>query len=190
LKKTRRAFKFRLYPSSKQEGRMLRALEASRRLWNEALGHRKGRWEKEKKSTSYNFQASILTSEREHDTFLGDLYSQACQDVLRRLDRAFLAFFAHRSCYPRFKKQGQARSFTYPQAYHGSVKPDIVRKRLFLSGIGNVRTVFHRPIPKDSRLKLCTITREPDATWFASLTFRGGRPFAKSPRTHSASGES
>jgi putative transposase len=97
------------------------------------------------------------------------LYSQAGQDVLRRLDRAFNSFFAHRARYPRFKKLPKSGSFTYPQAYHGSVKPDVVRKRLFLSKVGNVRVVFHRPLPKDSELKTCTIVREPDGKWFASL---------------------
>ncbi len=165
------AFRFRLYPSSNQETRMLRSLEASRRLWNDALAHRKARWENGRKSTSYNLQASIFTSEREQDVLLGALYSQTGQDVLRRLDKAFKSFFANRSGYPKFKKFCEAGSFTYPQAYNGSVKPDIVRNRLFLSKIGNVRTVFHRPPLKDSRLKTCTVVREVDGKWFASLVF-------------------
>jgi putative transposase len=165
------AFRFRLYPSSRQAGEMLRALEASRRLWNDALAHRKARWEDGRQLKSYNLQASILTSEREQDTLLGGLYSQVGQDVLRRLDRAFKSFFAQRARYPRFKKFGQSGSFIYPQAYNGSVRPDEVRMRLYLSKIGNVKAVFHRSLPKDSRLKTCTVVREPDGRWFASLVF-------------------
>ena len=167
----RSAFRFRVYPSSNQEARMLCALEASRRLWNDALAHRKMRWEDEGQSTSYNLQASILTFEREEDALLGGLYSQICQDVLRRLDRAFKWFFALRARYPRFKKFSRSGSFTYPQAYNGSVKLDIARKRLFLSKIGNIRTVFHRSLPKDSRLKTCTVVRESDGKWFVALVF-------------------
>jgi putative transposase len=166
-----RAFRFRLYPSSVQEARMLLALEASRRLWNEALAHRKTRWENGRQSTSYNLQASLLTFEREEDALLGSLYSQTGQDVLRRLDRAFKSFFAHRARHPKFKKFSQSGSITYPQAYNGSVRPDIERKRLFLSKIGNIRAVFHRSLPTDSRLKTCTVIREPDGKWFASLVF-------------------
>ncbi len=150
---------------------MLRALEATRRLWNDALAHRKTRWENERQATSYDLQAWILTAEREQDALLGELYSQVGQDVLRRLDRAFTAFFQHRARCPRFKRFSQFGSFTYPQAYNGSVKPDVVRKRLFLSKIGNVPIVFHRPLPKDSRLKTCAVVREPDGKWFASLVF-------------------
>ncbi len=165
------AFRFRLYPSSKQSMRMLRALEASRGLWNDALAHRKSRWEQEKKSTSYQLQTSMLTLRRAEDPMLNELYSQAGQDVLRRLDKAFKAFFAHRASYPRFKKFRQSGSFTYPQAYKGCVSPDVVGKRLFISKIGNVRAVFHRPLPRYSRLKTCTVKREPDGKWFASLIF-------------------
>jgi putative transposase len=165
------AFRFRLYPNLGQEARMLRALEATRRLWNEALAHRKTRWENKRQATSYNLQAWILTAERAQDALLGELYSQVGQEVLRRLDMAFRSFFEHRARHPQFKKFSQFGSFTYPQAYNGSVKSDVVRKRLFLSKIGSVRAVFHRPLPKDSRLKTCNVTREADGKWFASLVF-------------------
>ncbi len=89
--------------------------------------------------------------------------------MLRRLDRAFKSFREGRVHYPRFKKLSQASSFTYPQSYNGSVKPDVARGKLFLSKVGNVSAVFHRPLPKDSQLKTCTIVREPDGEWFASL---------------------
>jgi len=165
------AFRFRLYPGRPQEARMLRALEATRRLWNDALAHRKTRWENERQATSYDLQAWILTAEREQDALLGELYSQVGQDVLRRLDRAFKRFFEGRAKYPRFKRFCESGSFAYPQAYNGSVKPDVARKRLFLSKIGNVPIVIHRPLPKDSRLKTCTVLREPGGRWFASLVF-------------------
>jgi putative transposase len=100
-----------------------------------------------------------------------DGFSQTLQDVLGRLDRAFRAFFEHRARYPRFKKFSQSGSFTYPQAYNGSAKPDALRKRLFLSKVGNVKAVFHRPLPKDTKLKTCTVVREVDGKWYACLVF-------------------
>jgi putative transposase len=154
-----------------QEARMLRMLEATRRLWNDALAHRRRRWEETRLSTSYSQQCAILTMERHGDYELRELYSQSAQDVLRRLARAFQSFFEHRGRYPRFKRFSQSGSFAYPQAYNGSVRPDAVRRRLYLSKIGNVPIVFHRHLPKDSMLKTCTVVREPDGKWFASLVF-------------------
>ena len=51
------------------------------------------------------------------------------------------------------------------------MKPDVVRRRLFLSKVGNVKAVFHRPLPKDARVKTCTVVREPDGEWYASLVY-------------------
>ncbi len=150
---------------------MLHTIETTRHLWNDALAHRKTKWESERMSTSYNMQASILTLQRDQNTELSTLHSQVGQDVLRRLDKAFRSFFAHRARYPRFKKRTIAGSFTYPQCYNGSVRPDTFRRRLYLSKIGNVKTVFHRPLPRDALLKTCTVTRETDGNWFASLVF-------------------
>src|SRR5712691_2273185 len=129
------SFRFRLYPNRKQEQRMLTMVEAGRRLWNDALAQRKRRWEEKRLSTSYGQQCWILTAERRVNPLFREFYSQAGQDILRRLDRAFAAFFEHRARYPRFKKFSQAGSFTYPQAYKGNVKLDVIRKRLFLSKV-------------------------------------------------------
>src|SRR5713226_2962053 len=102
------AFRFRLYPNRRQQRKLLRMIEAGRRLWNDALAHRKRRWEEERLSTSYSQQCAILTLDRRRDPLLGDLYSQAGQDMLKRLYMAFKAFFEHRAGYPRFKKFSQA----------------------------------------------------------------------------------
>ena len=164
------AFRFRLYPNSKQERRLLRMVEAGRRLWNDALAHRKRLWEEERLSTSYSQQCWIFTAERRADPLLGELYSQAGQEILKRLDKAFEAFFDGRSGYPKFKKYRTYGSFTYPQAYNGSVKLDTRRKRIFLSKVGNVRVIVHRQVPQ-GRIKTCTVRREPDGKWYACLVY-------------------
>ncbi len=168
------AFRFRLYPSRKQERKLLGMVEAGRRLWNDALAHRKRRWEEERLSTSYSQQCWILTAERQNDPSLEELYAQAGQETLRRLDRAFKAFFEGRARYPKFKRFSESGSFTYPQAYHGSVKPDAVWKRLFLSKVGNVRVVFHREMPRSAKLKTCTVVRERNGEWYVCLVFENG----------------
>ena len=120
------AFRFRLYPSHKQERKLLRMLEAGRRLWNDALAHRKRRWEEKQLSTSYSQQCLILTAERQANPLLGELYSQAGQEILRRLDTAFKAFFEHRARYPRFKRFSSRGRYLSPgvqrvgEARHGS----------------------------------------------------------------------
>lgn len=145
-------------------------LESCRRLWNIALADRKGAWEYKRLSTTYFQQCAMLTVEAKSDSALSGLYSQVGQGVLGRLDKAFKAFFEHKAGYPRFKKRSALGSFTYPRACNGSVKPDVTRKRLYLSKVGNVKTIFHRETPT-ARLKTCTVSKEPDGKWFASLVY-------------------
>jgi hypothetical protein len=47
------AFRFRLYPNRRQEQKLMMMIEAGRQLWNDALAHRKRRWEGKRLSTSY-----------------------------------------------------------------------------------------------------------------------------------------
>jgi len=155
---------------------MLNAIDTCRHLWNDALAHRKDRWQNGRKSTSYNHQQWIFTHERRANPELGAVHSQVAQDVLRRLDKAFQRFFKHQAEHPRFKRFTTSGSLTYPQCYNGSVRPDVLRRRLYISKIGNVKVVFHRPLPKDALLKTCAVIREPCGEWYASLVYEDIMP--------------
>jgi putative transposase len=165
------AFKFRLYPNRTQEERMVVAVEGCRRVWNMALEDRKARWQEERRSTTYWQQCLTLTAEAREDPGMRSLYMQTLQDTLRRVDRAFKKFFRGEGRFPRFKKHRGWGSFTYPQAYNGSVSLDPQRSRLSLSKIGDVEIIVHRPVSAAARLKTCTVKREPDGKWFACLVY-------------------
>jgi len=167
------AFKFRLYPNGKQEESMVKAVEGCRRFWNMALEDRMARWQGERRSTTYWQQCLTLTAEARENPAMRSMYMQTLQDVLRRVDRAFKKCFRGKGRLPRFKKHSGFGSFTYPQAYNGSVRLDLQRGRLSLSKVGNVKVVVHRPVPVAARLKTCTVKREPDGKWFACLVYEG-----------------
>jgi putative transposase len=93
-----------------------------------------------------------------------DIHSQVQQDVLKRLDKAFDAFFRRLKQgatpgYPRFKSGERYHSFTYPQDGY-----EIIGNRLRLSKIGHIKIKRHREIR--GKIKTCTIKREGDQ-WFA-----------------------
>lgn len=176
------AFKFRLYPNTNQTRRLARMIDASRLLWNAALEHRKERWNEHRLTTSYYQQCLVLTAERRANSLLGELYSQCAQDILRRLDKAFRAFFSGKAHYPKFKKFSESGSFTYPQAYkNGSVKLLSSQRKLFLGKVGNVRIVQHRSIPSDGKLKTCTVRKETDGKWYAILIYEIQEQAKRSP---------
>ena len=116
---TRRSvFKYRIYPTKPQveflEGQLREACE----LYNAALEERIGAWKICRKSISYYDQAKQLKFMRA-DGCLKIVNSSCSQDVLRRLDKAFTAFF--RRCkagqkpgFPRFRSRRRYDSITFP----------------------------------------------------------------------------
>ncbi|DBA35185.1 TPA_asm: transposase [Caudoviricetes sp. vir525] len=162
------AYKFRMYPNRQQQAQLDVTLETCRHLYNTALADRKKAYETEGISRSYEDQAAMLTVERKNGNFLG-IYAHCLQDVLRRLDKSFKAFFRRVKAgeepgYPRFKGKGWYKSFTYPDSKTG-YKLD--GSKLTLSKIGSIRIFKHREVK--GRIKTCTIKKDNLGHWYAIL---------------------
>jgi len=162
------AYKFRMYPTKQQEAQLDLTLDTCRHLYNLALADRKNAYENEGISRSYYDQARMLTVERENGNFTG-IYAHVLQDVLRRLDKSFKAFFrrvktGEKPGYPRFKGAGWYKSFTYPDA---GVGYKLEGSRLKLSKIGSIRIFKHREV--EGIVKTCTIKKDGLGRWFAIL---------------------
>jgi len=160
------AYKFRMYPNKQQEAVLDLTLEICRHLYNVALADRKNAYEVEGISRTYEDQAAMLTAEKKEGYFNG-VFSQVLQDVLRRLDKSFKAFFRRVKAgeepgYPRFKGQGWYKSFTYPQ-----VGFKLEGSKLALSKIGSIRIFKHREI--EGKIKTCTIKKDNLGHWYAIL---------------------
>ena len=162
----RTAYKFRMYPNRQQEGMLDLTLETCRHLYNLALADRKNAYENENISRSYEDQAAMLTVEKKNGNFK-IVFSQVLQDVLRRLDKSFKAFFRRVKAgdepgYPRFKGQGWYKSFTYPQAGF-----KLEGTKLILSKVGYIRIFKHRGV--EGKIKTCTIKKDKLGRWYAIL---------------------
>ena len=160
------AYKFRMYPNRQQEAQLDLNLETCRRLYNLALADRKYSYETEGTSRTYEDQAAMLVVEKKDGNFTC-VFSQVLQDVLRRLDKSFKAFFrrvknGEKPGYPRFKGVGWYKSFTYPQV---GFKLDC--SKLTLSKIGSIRIFKHREV--EGKIKTCTIKKDLLGHWYAIL---------------------
>ena len=160
------AYKFRMYPNKQQEVSLNLTLETCRHLYNLALADRKNAYETEGISRTYEDQAAMLVAEKKEGNFKG-VFSQVLQDVLRRLDKSFKAFFrrfkaGEKTGYPRFKGEGWYKSFTYPQA---GFKLD--GSKLTLSKISSIRIFKHRDVV--GKIKTCTIKKDNIGHWYAIL---------------------
>jgi putative transposase len=167
-----KTFKYRLYPTKRQIRLLESQLEECRWLWNTFLAERKQAWEERHESVTYTDQQDALPLlKRTVRPTLMDVHAQVVQDVARRLDKAFDHFFRRLKAgetpgYPRFKGRGRYASLTYPQWENG-VKLTANLKRLWLSKIGDVKLIYHRPL--QGIPKTATIRRTATGKWFVTI---------------------
>ncbi len=161
---SKQAYKFRLYPTRKQAQALTWTLERCRELYNAALQERRDAYRMAGKSITYYDQANQLPDIKEIREEYREIHSQVLQDVLRKADKAFKAFFAR--CkrgktpgYPRYKGRGHYESFTYPQVGFSFTHDN----RVCLSKIGSIKVKLHRSL--EGKIKTCTIKREGEH-WF------------------------
>lgn len=165
----KKALKYRLYPTKKQQRLLQEQLDECRWLYNHFLEERKNAWEKDKKSIGYFQQSKSIPILKKERPSLNKAYSQVLQNVADRMDKAFQNFFRRvkqgdKPGYPRFKSFGRYDSFTYKQAGSGW---KVEEKHLKLSKIGNIKIKLHRPMT--GTLKTCIIRRN-TGKWYACFS--------------------
>jgi putative transposase len=158
----RKAFKYRLYPTNEQEQALAETLNTHRHLYNRALAERKAACEERQESVSYGDQSAHLKIERATNTYLAATNFSSCQATLRRLDKAFQAFFRRRKSgeatgYPRFKGQNRFDTVEFP-AYGDGCKVD--GALVYFQHIGRVKIKLHRPV--EGTIKTVSFKREAD----------------------------
>ena len=166
-----RNFQYRIYPTSKQEKQMNSVLLVCMRLWNYFLDQRDTAYKTTKTSISCFTQIKEIPKLALKDPSIKEVYSQTMQEVPRRLDKAFQAFF--RRCklgevagFPRFKHKDRYNSFTYPQN-NGSFKITDSGK-IYLSKIGCVKIDYHREAV--GTWKTCTVKKTATGKWYVVIS--------------------
>jgi putative transposase len=155
----RKAFKYRLYPTKKQAALLDEQLAEACRLYNAAVQERRDAWKMRKTRITYYQQSKQLKDIRA----VGDLclanYT-SCQDVLRRVDKTFQAFFhrvkaRQKAGYPRFKSLTRFHSYTFPKYGNGCKLR--ANKKLYIMGVGELKIKLHRDVAGE--IKTVTLTK-------------------------------
>ena len=89
----RKAQKYRLYPTKAQAAQMAWTRETCRHVYNSLVNARKFQYEVSGKAPSWIEQKRSITAWKPNHPELSDVYSQVLQDVSKRVDLAFQAFF-------------------------------------------------------------------------------------------------
>lgn len=166
----RKTYKYRLYPTVAQTNALEEQLGEACRLYNAALQERRDAYRSTGVSLNYYDQANQLKDIRSSGD-LGLANFSASQDVLRRVDKTFQAFFrrvktgAEKPGYPRFKARRRFDSYTFPSWNDGCRLTDA--GRLYLQGVGHLKVKWHRPLV--GTVKTVTVKRQA-GKWFACFS--------------------
>jgi putative transposase len=156
----RKAFKFRLFTHANQERELDIALETHRRLYNTYLDYRELAYSQYGVTLSYVDCSRWFKHQRETNPYFARLNFSSAQATMRRLDKAFRAFFRRVKAgedpgYPRFKGRDRFDSIEFP-SYGDGVK--LIEGRLRVQNVGTIRIKMHRPLA--GKIKTVTLKRE------------------------------
>jgi putative transposase len=158
----KKAFKFRIYPNSKQQAELARQFGHTRFVYNHYRAVREGFYLDTGTSLTYADCTTDLTGFLKVDhPWLKEADSQALQQAIKDLDRAYTNFFEGRAAYPTYRRKFDTQSIRYPQRFKVS------EKRVYLPKVGWVKCVFHRPI--EGQMKQCTVTKTKSGRYFVSI---------------------
>jgi putative transposase len=162
----RKAFLYRLYPNNAQSDKLGSLLDTARHLYNAALQERRDAYKMQGVSLNYYDQANELKELRQELPEVAQLNFSATQDMLRRLDKSFKAFFrrmkyGEKAGFPRFKGRDRFDSITFP-TYGDGIK--IKDNRLYVQNVGLVKIKMHRSL--EGGINTVTLKRECDK-WYA-----------------------
>jgi putative transposase len=175
-KKPTKTYLFRLYPTSKQMRRLEEWFGLCCEVYNAALDEHKSAYRMAGVSLSFEDQCTELPGCKEVRPELSLVPSQVLQDVLKRVDLAFDAFFrrveeGEKPGYPRFKSRFRYHSLTFKQygnSFHVLAGNKKNRGTLVLAKLGHVKMVMHQVIKGTP--KTAIVKRTPTGKWFVSIS--------------------
>lgn len=171
-----RAYKFLLRPTVRQAQALAEMLRDHCSLYNGALQERRDAYRHASKAiVRYGDQSAQLKEIRAFDPERQGRWSFSSQQAtLRRLDKAFAAFFrrvkaGEKPGYPRFKGVGHFDTVVFPKNGDGcrwDSTPHDRQTRVRLQGIGHVRVHQHRAVK--GQVKTVSVKRE-GRRWYVIL---------------------
>jgi putative transposase len=156
------SYKYRLFTTSAQETALTTMLGAFADLYNACLQQRIEAYQRRGISLRYGNQAAELKAVRAVDERLAGYSFSAEQQVMRRLDKAFSAFFGRvkrggKAGFPRFRAKARFDSADFRVSDGLTIRKS---KRLGIVGIpGEIKVRWHRDLPPDANVSAAVISR-------------------------------
>lgn len=162
LVEVRKTYKYRLYRNNKVDGSLHHQINVAGIIWNHALALQRRYYKLTGKYIPLHVMKKHIAKLRKccpQYAYWKDLGSQAVQEVLERLDKAYMRFFIKKGGLPHFKKVKKFKSFILKQTGWDLLGEQKGKKyRKIRIGKKIYKFVYHRPL--NGEIKTVAIKRD------------------------------
>lgn len=160
-----KGYKYKIYPTKTQKELINKHIGACRFVYNLALETKNYAYASHKKNLSCFDLNNQLPDLKKECEWLKEIDSQALQQSITNLDKAFTQFFKGYSKFPNFKsKKNNKQSFRNPHGSKVIVKDNKLYQPKFKDGI---KIIIDRKF--EGVIKSTTISRTPTGKYFVSI---------------------
>ena len=160
-----RAFKFRIYPTTKQQILFAKTFGCCRKVYNLMLADKIAYYEETGKKLS-----CTPAQYKEDYPFLKEVDSLALANTQLHLQAAYNNFFRDKqNGFPKFKSKRKAKKSYTTNNQKGSIA--VTENAVKLPKLGFVKAVVHRDVPEDWVVKSATVSQEADGSYYVSVLY-------------------
>ena len=171
-----KAYKYKIKPNTQQEELLSKFFGCTRYIYNWGLNMRTSAYKENGKSIGYIQLAHELTKLKQDDEhqWLNECTTEALQQSLRCLDKAFTAFFRKKADYPQFKTKKHTKDTV---KFVNSVHFDFENWTVKLPKLGKVKMCKNRTFDQSvCKQGTCTVSKDRCGTYWCTITVNDLQP--------------
>ena len=172
----KRAYKYKIKPTCKQQHQLLQAFGCARFIYNWGLDKKTKAWTNEHKTITYFELAKELTQlkQTEEHKWLKDVPNECLQQSLRNLDNAYTQFFKAKKGFPKFKSKKHSKDCS---KYLNAVKFDFENWKVRIPKCGWVKLCHNKPFDlSTSKIGTLTVSRDKCGEYWCTIVVENNTP--------------
>lgn len=171
-----KAYKYKIKPNQQQEELLSKFFGCVRYIYNWGLDMKTSAYKENGKAVGYMQLAHELTKLKQDNDhqWLNECTTEALQQSLRCLDKAFTLFFRKKANYPKFKSKKKS---TDSVKFISCVHFDFDNWTVKLPKLGKVKLCMNRTFDQSTcKQGTCTVSRDHCETYWCVITVDNMRP--------------
>lgn len=163
-----RGYKYRIYPTVKQQELMVKTFGCCRFVYNRCLDRRITLYESKQQSMSRIDCNNWCNRELKQEfDWLREVDKFALTNAIYDMDSAYRNFFRKHACHPKFRSKHDGHNSYKTNYTNGNISVDFEANRLKLPKLGSVKAKLHRKF--EGRIKNATISLAPSGKYYVSI---------------------